>query len=172
MDKGNFTCPHVADPDVFQEALSYSEAYTGFTAHLIEKDYYCSLILNYIFNDETPLVFKGGTCLSKVYADFYRLSEDLDFVIPVPVVIPRNQRREVMNRIKEIYNKLSFLITIPKNISLHALRLLVIFSKSIEETAERAKEPFHWGVNNSISPSRPSFRAPTRNPSSHLSFRA
>ena len=29
------------------------------------------------------LVFKGGTCLSKVHADFYRLSEDLDLIIPV-----------------------------------------------------------------------------------------
>jgi predicted nucleotidyltransferase component of viral defense system len=23
-------------------------------------------------------VFKGGTCLAKIYADFYRLSEDLE----------------------------------------------------------------------------------------------
>ena len=53
---------------------------------LIEKDYYCSLILNYFFNGDTSLVFKGGTCLSKVYVDFYRLSEDLDLIITVSFV--------------------------------------------------------------------------------------
>ena len=83
MNKPSFFYPHDADPDIFREALAHSEAATGFTATLIEKDYYCSLILQYLFGRETSLVFKGGTCLSKIYADFYRLSEDLDFVISV-----------------------------------------------------------------------------------------
>ena len=106
MDEVNFPYPHDADPDIFREALSYSEAVTGFTASLIEKDYYCSLILHHVFDRDTPLVFKGGTCLSKVYADFYRLSEDLDLVIPVAVDTPRNQRRSEMNPIKEIFDEL------------------------------------------------------------------
>ena len=41
------------------------------------------------------LVFKGGTCLSKVYADFYRLSEDLDLVVPVPIDARRSARSEL-----------------------------------------------------------------------------
>ncbi|MBN2124216.1 MAG: nucleotidyl transferase AbiEii/AbiGii toxin family protein [Deltaproteobacteria bacterium] len=69
-----FPYPHDTDPDIFREALSYSEGITGLTASLIEKDYYCSLILHHLFSRETQLIFKGGTCLSKVYADFYRLS--------------------------------------------------------------------------------------------------
>ena len=40
--KSNY--PHEADPDIFREALAYSEADKGFTSTLIEKDYYCSLI--------------------------------------------------------------------------------------------------------------------------------
>ena len=72
MDEASFPYPHNTDPDIFREALSYSEAVTGFTSTLIEKDYYCSLILQHFFGGDTPLVFKGGTCLSKVYADFYR----------------------------------------------------------------------------------------------------
>ncbi|RLD10608.1 MAG: hypothetical protein DRI44_05675 [Chlamydiae bacterium] len=33
-------------------------------------------MLNYFFSfDNTALVFKGGTCLSKVYTDFYRMSK-------------------------------------------------------------------------------------------------
>ena len=110
MDEVNFPFPHNTDPDVFRDALSYSEAVTGFTASLIEKDYYCSLILQYFFAGDTPLVFKGGTCLSKIYADFYRLSEDLDFVIPVAVSTPRNQRRSAMDHIKGVFNALPAVI--------------------------------------------------------------
>jgi len=110
MDEVNFPYPHDTDPDIFREALSYSEAVTGFTASLIEKDYYCSLILHHVFDRDTPLVFKGGTCFSKVYADFYRLSEDLDLVIPVAVGTPRNQRRSEMDPIKGIFSELPAVI--------------------------------------------------------------
>jgi len=106
MDEVNFPYPHDTDPDIFREALSYSEAVTGFTAGMIEKDYYCSLVLHHAFNRNTSLVFKGGTCLSKIYSDFYRLSEDLDLVIPVSVDTSRNQRRSEMDPIKGIIDEL------------------------------------------------------------------
>jgi predicted nucleotidyltransferase component of viral defense system len=106
MDKVNFPYPHDADRDIFREALAYSEATTGFTATLIEKDYYCSLILKYFFDGDTSLVFKGGTCLSKVYAGFYRLSEDLDLIIPATADMSRNQRRAEMEPVKQMFDKL------------------------------------------------------------------
>jgi len=49
MNEVRFPYPHDTDPDIFREALAHSEATTGFTATLIEKDYYCSLILQYFF---------------------------------------------------------------------------------------------------------------------------
>jgi predicted nucleotidyltransferase component of viral defense system len=98
--------PHDADPDIFREALAYSEAAKGFTATLIEKDYYCSLILMHFFSGQTSLVFKGGTCLSKVHADFYRLSEDLDLIIPVAADTTRTQRRANMEPVKSMFEKL------------------------------------------------------------------
>jgi len=110
MDKVSFPYPHDIDPDIFRESLSYSERVTGFTASLIEKDYYCSLILHHIFDRETPLVFKGGTCLSKIFADFYRLSEDLNLIIPVSVDTSRNQRRSNMNTMKGIFDELTEVI--------------------------------------------------------------
>lgn len=107
MAERKFPYPHDTDPDIFREALSYSEAATGFTAILIEKDYYCSLVLQYFFlHDDTSLVFKGGTCLGKVYADFYRLSEDLDLVIPVAANTSRSKRRIEMEKVKRIFNGL------------------------------------------------------------------
>ena len=65
MAEEKLSYPHRDDPDIFKESLSYSEASTGFTASLIEKDYHCSLLLRFIFGLETPLIFKGGTCLSR-----------------------------------------------------------------------------------------------------------
>lgn len=44
---------------------------------LLEKDVYISALLNKIANGE--YAFKGGTCLSKVYLNYHRISEDLDF---------------------------------------------------------------------------------------------
>lgn len=106
MDSLNFPHPHNTDRDVFRESLKHSEAATGFTATLIEKDYYCSLILQHLFSNDTPLVFKGGTCLSKVYADFNRLSEDLDFIVSAPVSITRLQRRVAIEPVKGILEEL------------------------------------------------------------------
>jgi predicted nucleotidyltransferase component of viral defense system len=106
MTEEHFAYPHNTDPDIFREALAYSEADKGFAATLIEKDYYCSLVLQYFFSNDKSLVFKGGTCLSKVHADFYRLSEDLDFIIPVAENITRPQRRASIKPIKGIFEKL------------------------------------------------------------------
>ena len=47
------------------------------------------------------LVFKGGTCLAKVYAEFYRLSEDLDFYISTPATATRSQRSKQAAGIKK-----------------------------------------------------------------------
>lgn len=82
------------DPTQFREAVSFTAAETGFAPRLIEKDYFCSLVLH----DFAPIyeagyVFKGGTCLSKVHAQFYRISEDLDFCFPTDPDASRRNRR-------------------------------------------------------------------------------
>ena len=54
----------------------------GFPLHVIEKDYALTWALKAIYSNHklfAYLAFKGGTCLSKIYAENYRLSEDLDF---------------------------------------------------------------------------------------------
>src|ERR1041385_5813143 len=83
------------DIDLSREAVSLTAAQTKFPARLIEKDYFCTVLLEYLgvlVGDD--LVFKGGTCLAKVHADFYRLSEDLDFVISIPTDASRTERRK------------------------------------------------------------------------------
>ncbi len=87
----------------FNLAVSHTAEKTGFSVDLIEKDYLCSLLLMYLYsNQECHLIFKGGTLLAKVYADFYRLSEDLDFTIPIPYTATRKQRS---NKIKHLKKK-------------------------------------------------------------------
>ena len=90
------------DPALFSEAINFTASQTGFAARLIEKDYFCSLILALLAAaDPNPLVFKGGTCLSKVYAGFYRLSEDLDFAVPLETDSSRGERRRLGVLLKE-----------------------------------------------------------------------
>jgi len=91
------------DRSLFREAVIFTAREHGFRTTLVEKDYYCSLLLAYLCRDsETSMVFKGGTALSKVYADFYRLSEDLDFVIPVQTDSARSVRSKAAKPLKPI----------------------------------------------------------------------
>jgi predicted nucleotidyltransferase component of viral defense system len=96
------------DIDLFREALSFTQSETGFSARLIEKDYYCSLLLQDLLATTSPQwVFKGGTCLSKVHSDFYRMSEDLDFAYSVPFGAARSQRSKIIVSMKEHLAKLA-----------------------------------------------------------------
>jgi predicted nucleotidyltransferase component of viral defense system len=90
------------NPPRFRQALTFTEATTGFSARLIEKDYFCSLVLHdlsVLFAQD--LIFKGGTCLSKVHAEFFRLSEDLDFSISISPDASRPVRRRASMAFRE-----------------------------------------------------------------------
>jgi len=81
------------DVEFFREALRFTAAQSGFTGRLIEKDYFCTVLLAYLTATAgADLVFKGGTCLTKVHSELYRLSEDLDYTIPVPFGTSRSER--------------------------------------------------------------------------------
>ncbi len=89
------------DAALFRAALGFTAAQTGFSERLIEKDYFCSVALADLYaTDHTEIVFKGGTCLSKIHADFFRLSEDLDFAISTPTEASRGQRSRRLDGFK------------------------------------------------------------------------
>jgi predicted nucleotidyltransferase component of viral defense system len=92
--------------ELFREALVFTQQQYGFPERLIEKDYLCSLLLEFLSGAHPDLVFKGGTCLVKVHADFYRLSEDLDFMISMPADAPRSARSRKAERLKDIITRL------------------------------------------------------------------
>jgi len=97
--------PHT-EARTFRDAIQFTAAQTGFPPALIEKDYFCSLILREIYRANAHgLVFKGGTSLNKVHAGFYRLSEDLDFSISISSGANRAGRKATIAPVKDLLNQ-------------------------------------------------------------------
>ena len=86
----------------FLKVLNQVAMQTGFLLSLVEKDYYLTLILSRLHELSAGLVFKGGTCLNKVYFSYYRLSEDLDFSMRLPeYTATRGMRRKCIQPVKD-----------------------------------------------------------------------
>ena len=95
------------DKEYFLKVLESTSAQTGFPLLLLEKDYYLTMVLSGINHLSEKLIFKGGTCLNKIYYSYYRLSEDLDFIMRLPSKKPsRADRRKMIKPIKD--NVLSY----------------------------------------------------------------
>lgn len=90
----------------FIKTLERASRIKGFLLPQLEKDYYLTLILSKINEFCEELIFKGATCLSKVYYNYYRLSEDLDFTMALPQNnVTRGKRRKCIQPIKDKINK-------------------------------------------------------------------
>ena len=103
--KGGSRHAHL-DSAAFRAAVERTAHDFDFRPVLVEKDYFCSILLEAALLPETSWIFKGGTCLSKIYADFYRLSEDLDFCIPLQGTVNRSERRRLIDPSKRIVDSL------------------------------------------------------------------
>src|SRR6266571_1341554 len=97
---------HEEAPEELRAAIRFTGEETGFAPRLIEKDYFCSVILEALAEADVPLIFKGGTCLAKVHSGFFRLSEDLDFSIPTAPDTTRGERGRVIAPVKAIVARL------------------------------------------------------------------
>lgn len=76
----------------------------GVRAKQIEKDYVISWVLWGITRNEflnKNLVFKGGTCLKKMYFEDYRYSEDMDFTLRDNNV----KDEEILENFRRIFEK-------------------------------------------------------------------
>ena len=90
------------DKKQFIDLINITVQRTGFRAHLLEKDYYLTLLLSKINELSEDLIFKGGTCLNKIFYSYYRLSEDLDFSMRLPeYTTTRGKRRKCIQPVKE-----------------------------------------------------------------------
>ena len=87
--------------DSFVDLVKSIQGNTGFTTQLIEKDYYLTKTLDAIsIYYGRSIIFKGGTCLNKVYLDYYRLSEDLDFTMMLPDKPTRTARSQTIDKFR------------------------------------------------------------------------
>jgi len=69
---------------ITQKEIIKASQYHNVPKSTVDKDWVLGHLLNALFSfDEIrqQFVFKGGTCLRKVYFDHYRFSEDLDFTL-------------------------------------------------------------------------------------------
>ncbi len=90
------------DKEKFSKLVDRVASLTGFYAPLMEKDYYLTLLLSKINELSDNLIFKGGTCLNKIYYSYYRLSEDLDFSMRLPAyTTSRGNRRKCIQLVKD-----------------------------------------------------------------------
>ena len=73
-----------------REVLAVAASASGRPVHLLEKDIWVVWCLDTLFSAEigAPLVFKGGTSLSKAYQVIRRFSEDVDLTYDIRELAP------------------------------------------------------------------------------------
>ncbi len=90
----------------FIKMLERASKKKEFLLSQLEKDYYLTLILSRVHELSQDLIFKGGTCLNKIYYAYYRLSEDLDFSMKLPQYeATRGERRKCIQSVKDNIKK-------------------------------------------------------------------
>ena len=69
---------HKENRELFHDAILLTSQKLEVSEDIVEKDYYVTLILKKLSSIEYPIVFKGGTSLSKAFHVIDRFSEDID----------------------------------------------------------------------------------------------
>ena len=69
---------HKENKELFRDAILLASQKLEVSEDIVEKDYYVTMILKELSKIEYPIVFKGGTSLSKAFHIIDRFSEDID----------------------------------------------------------------------------------------------
>lgn len=84
------------------------------TVQMVEKDTIQAMFLAELSKEEIPFVFKGGTCLSKVYGLIDRFSEDIDLSVNRPIT--QSERKSTKKIITRIGEALGMSLSNPDNV--------------------------------------------------------
>lgn len=98
------------DKEAFRELVIATASDLGLENFQVEKDYYVSLFLNALMKLESniPVVFKGGTLLSKCYSIINRFSEDIDLAVQFKSSrVTSNERKKLKQAILEVIKMLN-----------------------------------------------------------------
>ena len=69
---------HKDNKELFRDAIMLTSQKLEVSEDIVEKDYYVTMILRKLSGIKYPVVFKGGTSLSKAFGVIDRFSEDID----------------------------------------------------------------------------------------------
>lgn len=97
--------------DLFEQVILRTAEETGINAAIIEKDYYVTLFLKAIVQEQPDIIFKGGTSLSKCYKLIDRFSEDIDLNIDTENRPTEGQRRKLKASIISVIENFGFTLT-------------------------------------------------------------
>lgn len=100
---------HEQSKDLFEEMIVAVSQMAKVRVDIVEKDYYVTMILQELSKQELPLVFKGGTSLSKTYGVIDRFSEDIDITFTEHIGGSRRKKLKY-NVLKPIAEKLGLRI--------------------------------------------------------------
>ena len=95
---------------------------TNFLREKLIKDYYLTLIL-YLIRNVNGIYFKGGTALNKIFLNYSRLSEDIDFSLT-------RDTKEVQSEITTILGKFRVFEKITEDKNVDAFLRMVVKCKS------------------------------------------
>ena len=92
----------------FENAVNLASKHFHILPVIVEKDYYVTMILRKLSEDQGFVVFKGGTSLSKCHKVIKRFSEDID--ITIDSKLSQGQRKKLKASIKKIAAELGLSI--------------------------------------------------------------
>lgn len=92
----------------FENAVNLASKHFHILPVIVEKDYYVTMILRKLSEDQGFVVFKGGTSLSKCHKVIKRFSEDID--ITIDSKLSQGQRKNLKASIKKIAAELGLSI--------------------------------------------------------------
>ena len=100
---------HKENRELFRDAILLTSQKLEVSEDIVEKDYYVTLILKKLSSMEYPVVFKGGTSLSKAFQVIDRFSEDIDITFTEHLGEARRKKLKY-NILKPIADELGLVI--------------------------------------------------------------
>ena len=100
---------HKENRELFRDAILLASQKLEVSEDIVEKDYYVTLILKKLSTIEYPVVFKGGTSLSKAFQVIDRFSEDIDITFTEHLGEARRKKLKY-NILKPIADELGLVI--------------------------------------------------------------
>ena len=97
---------HKENRELFRDVILLVSERSEVSGDIVEKDYYVTMILKKLSEIDYPVVFKGGTSLSKAFHVIDRFSEDIDITFTEHLGEARRKKLKY-NILKPIADELS-----------------------------------------------------------------